>query len=259
MAGPTRQVRHVADAAALAHASAEDFAALADEAVSARGAFHVALSGGSTPKAAFDLLAARGKAALAWDHITLWWGDERTVAPDHADSNYGMAKQHLIDPLGLDPAHVHRMVGEGKALADHFANAAAYERELVGALGNPPVFDLVMLGMGADGHCASLFPGTPAVMSALGDDNRWVVANQLADTNLPGKTVRITLTARAINAARHVRFAVGGADKATSLAAVLDGPRNPATYPSQLIAPTAGDLVWVVDTAAAAKLKEGAS
>jgi 6-phosphogluconolactonase len=256
MAQP-RVVRRVADAAALAEASADEFAELADEAVRARGAFHVALSGGSTPKAAFDLLAARGKTALPWEHIVLWWGDERTVPPDHADSNYGMAKQHLIDPLELDPRGVHRMVGEGKALADHFANAAAYEREVVAALGNPPVFDLVMLGMGPDGHTASLFPGTPAVLAALGDDTRCVVANQLAETNLPGKTVRLTLTARAINAARHIRFAVGGADKASSLAAVLEGARDPATYPSQLIAPTSGDLVWVVDNAAAGKLQAG--
>ncbi len=249
--GGPRIVR-VADGDALARASAEDFAALATEAVGARGVFHVALSGGSTPKKAFDLLAARGRAALPWDRITLWWGDERTVPPDHPDSNYGMAKAHLIDKLSLDASRIHRMVGEGADLAAHVASAAAYEQAIRAALGTPPVFDLIMLGMGPDGHTASLFPGTPA----LKDDSHWVVANQLSEANLPGKTVRITLTAQAINAARHVRFAVGGADKATSLAAVLEGPRDPLRYPSQLIAPTSGDLVWTIDAAAAAKLKE---
>ena len=247
------------DADALARASAEDFVALAGEAVRARGVFHVALSGGSTPKKTFDLLAARGRAALPWDQITLWWGDERTVPPTHSDSNYGMAKQHLIDPLKLDPARVHRMVGEGGDYAAHAANADAYQRAITSALGTPPVFDLVMLGMGPDGHTASLFPDTPAVKTAVAGtpalSDHWVVANQLAETNLPGKTVRITLTAKAINAARHVRFAIGGADKATSLAAVLEGPREPARFPSQLIAPSPGDLVWLLDAAAAAKLR----
>jgi 6-phosphogluconolactonase len=252
-----RRIVRVADGDALARASANDFAGLAAEAVKARGVFHVALSGGSTPKKAFDLLAARGRDALPWDHITLWWGDERTVAPTHADSNYGMAKQHLIDPLNLDASRIHRMVGEGADMAAHVEHARDYDIALTVAFGGSPVFDLVMLGMGPDGHTASLFPFTPAVVEQMQVRGKlWVVANQLAETNLPGKTVRITLTARAINAARHVRFAAGGADKAASLAAVLEGPHDPTRYPSQLIAPTTGDLVWTIDAAAAAQLKE---
>nr|HEX4317839.1 6-phosphogluconolactonase [Kofleriaceae bacterium] len=254
MGAPGKVVR-AADGDALARASADDFVALATAAVAARGVFHVALSGGSTPKKTFDILAKRSASqALPWDRIVLWWGDERTVPPDHPDSNYGMAKAHLIDPLGLDGSRVHRMVGEGADFAAHQASAASYEQLITTALGTPPVFDLIMLGMGPDGHCASLFPHTPGL-----DAPGFVVANQLAETNLPGKTVRITLTPRAINAGRHVRFAIGGADKATSLAAVLEGPRDPHTFPSQLIAAASGDLVWMIEDAAAAKLRGGAS
>ncbi|MEO8704283.1 MAG: 6-phosphogluconolactonase [Kofleriaceae bacterium] len=234
----------------LSAAALTDLVAIIHEAVSARGVAHIALSGGSTPKSLFKLLAARGKAALPWDHIELWWGDERTVPPDHADSNYRMTREALIEPLGLDPVRVHRIHGE---TANHAASAQAYEAELAGALGAPPVFDYVMLGMGPDGHTASLFPGSPA----LTETTKWVVANPVDSPLTKGPTTRITLTATALNAGRHIRFLAGGADKAAPLAQVLNGPRDPATYPSQLIAPShGGDLVWFVDHAAAAKVPE---
>jgi 6-phosphogluconolactonase len=241
----TAKIRTFDGLDALSRAAAEELQEIAKAAVAARGSCSIALSGGSTPKRLFQLLAASGREALPWDQIDLWWGDERTVPPDHADSNYRMAKETLIDPLQLPAQRVHRIAGE---LPDHAAAAAAYERELTTALGTPPVLDLVLLGMGPDGHTASLFPGSPA----LGETKRSVVANPVDSPVTKGPTTRITLTAPAINAARHIRFLVAGADKADSLAQVLKGPRNPTTYPSQLIA--GSDLAWLVDGAAATRL-----
>ncbi|HEX2690399.1 MAG TPA: 6-phosphogluconolactonase [Kofleriaceae bacterium] len=245
------EVRRFADLDALSRAAAEELMAIVRAAVVHRGTCSIALSGGSTPKRLFQLLAQAGRDALPWEHVDLWWGDERTVPPDHADSNYRMTHETLIDPLGLAASHVHRIAGE---LPDHDAAARAYERALVAALGSPPIFDLVMLGMGPDGHCASLFPGSPA----LGETARWVVANPVTSPLVHGSTTRITLTAPALNAARHIRFYVGGADKAATLAHVLEGERDPVRYPSQLIAPHDGELVWFVDTAAAAALRGAA-
>jgi len=236
-------IRRFADLDALSRAAVEDLAAVAHEAVAARGACHVALSGGSTPKRLFALLASLGRDALPWDHIVLWWGDERTVPADHADSNYRMARETLLEPLAL--ARVHPIDG---GATDPDAAARAYEAALVDALGAPPVLDLVWLGMGPDGHTASLFPESPA----LGEHRRWVVANPVDSPLTKGPTTRITLTAPAINAARHVRFLVAGADKAETLAAVISGPRRPTHYPSQLI--SSRDLVWFVDESAAARL-----
>jgi 6-phosphogluconolactonase len=241
-------IQRFEDLDALSHAAADELARIVRSAVVERGTCSVALSGGSTPQRLFRLLAAAGREALPWEHVDLWWGDERTVPPDHAESNYRMAREALIDPLGLAASHVHRIAGE---LPDPEAAARAYSRELVAALGSPPTFDLVLLGMGPDGHTASLFPGSPA----LEETTRWIVANPVTSPLVHGTTTRITLTAPAINAARHVRFLVGGADKAASLAQVLEGERDPARFPSQLIAPSDGDLAWFVDAAAAAALK----
>jgi 6-phosphogluconolactonase len=244
-------VRRFDDLDALSHAAADELATLVRAAVVDRGTCSVALSGGSTPQRLFRLLAAAGNDALPWEHVDLWWGDERTVPPDHADSNYRMARESLIEPLGLAASHVHRIAGE---LADHDACARTYSRELVTALGSPPTFDVVLLGMGPDGHTASLFPGSPA----LDETSRWVVANLVTSPLVHGTATRITLTAPALNAARHIRFLVAGADKAASLAQVLEGEHDPKRYPSQLIAPDSGDLVWLVDAAAAASLRGGA-
>ncbi|MDB4955642.1 MAG: pgl [Myxococcales bacterium] len=242
----TAQIRTYEGLDDLSRAAADELTAIAKAAVAARGSCSIALSGGSTPKRLFQLLAAQGRGALPWDQIDLWWGDERTVPPDHPDSNYRMTREALIDPLQLSPTRVHRIPAE---LPDHDAAATAYERELVAALGSPPVFDLVLLGMGPDGHTASLFPGSPALREA----KRFVVANPVDSPVAKGKTTRITLTAPALNAARHVRFLVAGADKADSLEQVLEGPPNPIKYPSQLI--VNGDVAWLVDRAAAARLR----
>ena len=237
-------VRRFADLDALSRAAADELIELARAAVEARGAFHVALSGGSTPKRLFQLLATRG-GELPWDRVELWWGDERCVPPEHADSNYGMARDHLIRPLGLPEARVHRMHGE----LDPGAAARAYEEELRLVLPEPPVLDYALLGMGPDGHTASLFPDSPA----LDETRRHVLANAVESPLVPGgAATRITLTAPAINRARHVRFLVAGADKAAALAAVLEGPRDPRRYPAQLI--EAADVTWLVDEAAAAQL-----
>jgi 6-phosphogluconolactonase len=236
-------LRTYADLDALSGAAAEDFTMLAERAIAARGAFHVLLSGGSTPKRLFGLLAAKGRDVLPWDQIELWWGDERTVPPDHPDSNYRMTREALLEPLSL--THVHRIEGENP---DAGAAARAYERAIVSALGDKPVFDLALQGMGSDGHTASLFPRSPA----LRETNRIVVANPVDSPLTKGKTTRITLTAPAINAARHIRFLVAGADKADALHGVLKGPRDPDRYPSQLIA--GADVLWLVDRAAAARV-----
>ena len=240
-------VRRFADLDALSRAAADELIELARAAIAARGRWHVALSGGSTPKRLFQLLAARPD-ALPWDRIELWWGDERCVPPDHADSNYRMAREALIDPLrplGLDEARVHRIHGE----LDPGASARAYEDELRAVLGDPPVLDYALQGMGSDGHTASLFPDSPG----LDAGPRWVVANPVRSPLVPGgAAMRITLTAPAINRARCVRFLVAGADKAGALAAVLEGPRDPRRYPAQLVG--VSDLAWFVDEAAAAQL-----
>ena len=147
-------VRRFEDLDALRAAAADELAAIARTAVADHGACHVALSGGSTPRRLFELLARRGAGALPWQGLVLWWGDERAVPPDHPDSNYRMAREALIDPataFGLASGNVHRMAGERP---DRAAAALAYERELVAALGAPPVLDLVLLGMGPDGHTA---------------------------------------------------------------------------------------------------------
>jgi 6-phosphogluconolactonase len=242
-------VRTFADLDALTRAAAGELAAIAAAAIAERGRCHIALSGGSTPRRLFQYLAAHPD-TVPWDRVELWWGDERCVPPDHADSNFGTARDLLIEPLrgaGLDEARVHRIHGE----LEPGASARAYEDELLAALGTPPVLDLALQGMGPDGHTASLFPGSPA----LDETRRWVVANPVTSPLVPGgAAMRITLTAPAINAARRVRFLAAGPDKAEALAAVLEGPRDPHRYPAQLVDPAATDVAWLVDTAAAARL-----
>lgn len=231
-------VRRLATPETLSRAAVDQIAMVAT-----RGTVcHIALSGGRTPKRLFQMLVERGRSFLPWERVTLWWCDERCVAPDHADSNYGTAYANLIAPLGLDPANIHRMEGE----RDPDTAAADYERALTGALGTPPVFDLVLLGMGSDGHVASLFPGSSAVTEA----KRFVIANRVDSPLTHGPATRLTLTFPAINAAKHTRLLVAGADKAKTLAAVISGPSG--EYPAQKV--TGTDVAWFVDDAAAADL-----
>lgn len=239
-------VRVFDDAESVARAAAERFAELAAQAIDERGAFAVALAGGTTPKRVYELLASdEWRDRVAWDKVHIFFGDERCVPADHADSNYRMANEALLSRVPLAPESVHRMEGRGDAAA----NARRYEDELRAFFGDDaawPRFDLVMLGMGDDGHTLSLFPHT----AALNERSMWVVANHVEKLD----AWRITLTAPAANAARLVLFLVAGGGKAARLREVILGPRDAERLPSQLIRPTEGMLEWYVDEAAAADL-----
>ena len=236
----------MADAASLFHAAAEEFASAAAASIGTKGSFSVALSGGSTPRGLFAVLA--GDAALrgrvAWDKVAFFWGDERHVAPDHRDSNFRMAQEALLSHLSLRDGQIFRIHGEYDDAAQAAAEYESAIRHFFGlADGQFPRFDLVLLGMGPDGHTASLFPGT----KALSEQNRMVVSNWV------GKfyTQRVTMTAPAINAAARVLFLVSGEDKAPALKAVLEGPLEGSQLPAQLIHPGDGRLLWLADRTAA--------
>ena len=241
----TPNLQIFADASEVARAAAIRFIEIARESTEARGRFSVALAGGSTPKRIYELLAGEDLSReLDWSRVHVFFGDERSVPPDHAESNYRMANEALLSRVALPEQNVHRMRGEGDAVA----NARLYEDELRGFFDGDawPEFDLVMLGMGDDGHTASLFPET----SALDAQTAWVAANWVEKFD----TFRITLTAPAINHARNVLFVITGASKAARLGEVLHGAREPRRLPSQLIQPHDGALAWFLDEAAAANL-----
>ena len=232
------------DGAHLAEAAADRFMALVAVTLAQRPRADVALAGGSTPRAMNALLAAAPRRSeIEWDRVRFFFGDERTVPPDDAESNYRMNRETLFEPLGIPATHVFRMRGED----DPHAAAAAYERILMAELGARPHFDVLFLGMGPDGHTASLFPGTLATV----DDSKVVVANRVEKFS----TWRLTLTPHAINDARNIVITCGGAEKAAALHGVFDGPRDLATYPIQLVAPVDGELVWLIDEPAAAALE----
>ncbi len=234
-------VRVLADLPGVTSAARELVLSIAREAIEKRGRFAVALSGGSTPRALYASLVG---APLDWDHCQIFFGDERCVPPEHADSNFRMAREAWLSKVPLLPTHVHRIYAESDD-----ANAAAeeYARELERVLAPPPGelprLDLVLLGLGPDAHTASLFPGT----RALAETKRSVVANDVPALG----TRRITLTYPAINAARHVVFLVVGADKRAAFESVTRGARDVSRFPAQGVAPKGGELVWLVDRAAA--------
>jgi 6-phosphogluconolactonase len=238
------------DGAALARAAADDLARIAQESVAARGIFTVALAGGSTPKRLYSLLANDAPyRQLPWTQMNFFFGDERHVPPDDKDSNYLMAKDTLFSSGLIPEENIHRIKAE---LPDARAAAAEYETQLKAFFEEPmrldgfPRFDLILLGMGPDGHTASLFPGSPG----LEEKSRWVIANPVEKF----KTDRITLTFPVLNAARTVHLLVGGADKADKIAEVLNPKSADAIYPVQRVKPKDGALVWMLDEAAAAKL-----
>ncbi len=220
----------------LAETAAETFAEEAAKSIREKGRFAVALAGGSTPKALYELLADRYRDALDWSKVHAFFGDERTVPPDHEDSNYRMAYKALLSrvPVGS----VRRMRGE----LDPREAAALYEEELAAFFGGRPRFDLVLLGIGEDGHTASLFPHTPA----LDVRDRWAVENPVQKLG----TTRITLTVPAINAAGRVIFLVAGEGKAEALKEILEGDADPRDYPAKLVRLPDGPE-WFVDRAAA--------
>lgn len=231
------------DADGVAHALAEAFVRAAGDAIAERGVFNVALSGGKTPRAGYELLATEPyRSQVDWSKVYVYFGDERCVPPSDERSNYRMAEQAFLGAVGVPRENVHRIRGE---IDPGFA-ANEYASLLRTALGNAPQFDLVLLGLGEDGHTASLFPGTlPQV-----DDGALVRA---VDAQ-PEGIWRVTITPRVINSAERVVFAVEGAEKASIFATVYAGPKDPMRYPAQLVAPSSGNLTWLVDTAAASAL-----
>ena len=238
-------VRVHEDARELALAAARFFVEEATEAIGESGRFSVALAGGSTPKATYETLASEyGTQGLDWSKVHVFFGDERTVGPDHEDSNYRMAREALLSlvPVGS----VHRMRGE---LPPPEA-ASLYEEELTAFFdskpGEAPRLDLVMLGIGDDGHTASLFPRTPA----LDVDDRWSVENPVEKLD----TTRLTLTVPTLNAARRVVFLVAGEGKAGALREILEGDADPHDYPAKLIEPIGGPT-WMLDRSAANALR----
>ena len=241
------QLEVLKDTAAVARAAAEVFVTLAAQARGEQRPFRVALAGGNTPTALYALLASpEFQNRVSWDAVSFYFGDERAVPPDHADSNYRVAYETLFRPLNLSHQHVHRMKAE---MADLEAAATAYENELRSAFGGRiPHFDLVLLGMGPDGHTASLFPGN----CALGEQKRWVTP--VFDAPKPPSR-RLTLTVPVLNGARQVLFMVTGADKAAALREVLQGSASSEQYPAKFVRPGAGRLVWLVDEAAGAGLQ----
>jgi len=228
-------------------AAAEEVVRAAKEAVAERGRFVVALAGGSTPKSLYTLLATNAKASLPWDRMFFFFGDERHVPPTDPESNYRMAEETLLSKVPVGSANVFRIPAEN---SDAAAAAEAYEQILrnffVLQPGEFPRFHLVLLGMGPDGHAASLFPGS----AALQEKSRLVVANWVEKF----KTTRITLTLPVLNAARCVMFLVSGTEKAAALHAVLQSNAPGEQYPSKLVRPTDGSLIWFVDRAAASQL-----
>ncbi len=232
------------DSEDISRKAAELFVRLAGESISSHGRFAVALSGGSTPKILYSRLA--GIPDIPWSGIHLFWGDERCVPPDHRDSNYRMTREALLDHAPIPESNIHRIRGED---SNPEQAALEYEQEIRKVFGTGdgwPRFDLVFLGMGDDGHTASLFPGT----SALKGTNRLVVSNYVEKFSAH----RITFTAPLINHAAHIAFLISGASKAAPLKEVLHGTRQPDVYPSQLIQPVDGQLTLFVDHPAAKML-----
>jgi 6-phosphogluconolactonase len=237
------------DLSQLTRRAAEIFVQTSNQALATRERFTVVLSGGRTPEDLYRLLAdaAQYRDQIPWRSSHFFWGDERCVPPSHPDSNFRMAFSSMLSKVDLPPENVHRIRSE---LPSSEA-AQDYEDELrrffsIGA-GQSPNFDLVLLGLGADGHTASLFPGSEAVR----EKNRLVVAPWIAKLS----SFRITLTPPAFNGAERVTFLVSGADKAAALQAVLEGEPDPERLPAQAIQPSQGSLVWLADRPAASRLQ----
>ncbi len=228
----------------LAREAAFYFIECASEAIAEHGRFSVALAGGSTPKALYANLATVELAPrVQWEKVHIFWGDERCVAPNHEESNYHMAFEAMLRHLPIPVNQIYRMEGE----IEPKDAAKAYEDRLKHFFGQKqPRFDLVLLGLGDDGHTASLFPGT----TALSETNRWVAANYVRKFS----TWRLTMTARLINQAANVTFLISGEGKADALRRVLASRFNPEEIPAQMIRPERGQLRWLVDKPAATLL-----
>jgi len=230
------KIQVLASPAELARAAAENFVLVASDAIADHGRFTVALTGGSTPRQTYETIGSEAYAArVDWPRVHVFWGDERCVPPGDEASNFLMARETLLDHVPIPPGNVHRMRGEDEPTAA----AAAYESIIDEFVGER--FDLIHLGMGADAHVASLFPGS----SALHESTRKVCAALGADM------WRITMTPIVINSAANITFMVAGAGKAEAVARVLQGPRDTSSNPAQIVAPDRGKVVWLLDAAAA--------
>lgn len=233
--------------------AAEHFLQIADDAINRNRFFTVALSGGSTPKALYRLLASEEyRNNIDWSRVYFFFGDERCVPPDSEESNYRMARESILDPLGIDKRNVFRWETEledPQTTAQRYAQVIHrfFAEKCKGLVKDAiPQFELVLLGMGADGHTASLFPFSPA----LSENEKIAAANWIEKLN----TYRVTLTFPIFNHAANVIFLAAGSEKAETVAAVLEGKFDPDKLPSQGVQPLEGRLIWSIDMAAARHL-----
>jgi 6-phosphogluconolactonase len=249
MSAPPPDIRNLTTPQELFQAAAEEVVRAANQAVAQRGRFTIALSGGSTPKHLSTLLATNARTSLPWDRMNFFWSDERHVPPEDQESNYRMAEEAMLSKVPVAASNVFRVSTENP---DAAAAAEAYEQTLRKFFAveaeQVPRFDLILLGMGPDGHTASLFPET----TALREKSRLVVANWVEKL----KTSRITFTLPLLNAADCVAFLVSGTDKASVLHEVLEGNAPGEQYPAKLVRPADGKLIWFLDRAAASGLKQ---
>jgi len=247
-----REVRILADGAAIARRAAELIVDAATVAVRERGVFTISLAGGSTPKALYGLLATDAvfKSQMPWGKTQFFFGDERHVPPDDPDSNFRMANESMLSKVSLKPEQVYRIKGEHedaeKAALEYEQTLRSYFKLSPGQL---PRFDVLLLGMGDEGHTLSLFPGT----KALHDNGRLVMSNWIGKLY----TQRVTITAPVANNSGLAIFMITKADKALALKGVLEGPTEPEQLPSQLIQPKHGRVLWLLDTTASSKLAAG--
>ncbi len=243
------ELQEYGDAERLANAAAELFVGGAGESIKARGRFRIALSGGSTPRRVYALLATEAfSSRVDWDHVDLFWGDERYVPPDDRDSNYRMTAETLLRHVPVPSESIHRVPTEASPPQ---ATADAYEetiRRVFGDSHSVPRFDLIYLGLGTNGHTASLFPHSPALKKT----SRLVLADFVAEVS----TWRITMSVTLLNRGRTVAFLIAGEEKAQVLRDVLLGPRDPERLPAQLIAPE-GKLLFMADEVAATLVSRG--
>ena len=244
---PGLDLRVFTSATELFSAAANELVQRAHRAIAASGRFTLALAGGSTPKGLYKLLPGLPQGTVSWDRVFVFFGDERHVPPDHADSNFRMASESFLSKVPLPEKNIFRVAAENP---DADAAALDYEQSLRGFFdvrpGDFPRFDLILLGMGPDGHAASLFPHS----KGLRERSRWVIANWVEKFN----TARITFTYPVLNQAAGVLFLVSGAEKQDALFQVLRGKPAPEEFPSQAVRPVRGELLWMADQAAAGKL-----
>jgi len=241
-------VRILPDSYKLAEAAADHFVEQSIRAIQQHGRFSIALAGGSTPQATYRMLASETYASrVDWEHVHVFWGDERCVTVDHPDSNYRMAKENLLSHVPIREDNLHRMRGE--LLPEQAARE--YESDLLKFFGStnginqPPSFDLILLGLGEDGHIVSLFSGSPALQI----NDRWVAVVE-HNHPPPPLVTRLSLTLPVLNAAAQVTFLVSGTNKAERFRQVLSPAEVPAPPPAQLVKPLNGQLLWLVDRTA---------